>query len=158
MIPIRTILHPTDFSPHSAQALELASALAHDYLAQLVILHVAEPVTAAFDGMVAPQPEGYLDDLYRQLTKVRPQSRDITVEHQLVQGNPAAEIARVARDQPCDLVVMGTHGRTGLGRLLMGSVAEQVVRKASCPVLTVKTPMPRSSLTVEPVVEKAGSV
>ena len=69
----------------------------------------------------------------------------IVVEHRLEEGNPVAEILRVARETHCDLIVMGTHGRTGLAHLLMGSVAEQVVRKAGCHVLVVKTPFPPSS-------------
>ncbi len=65
------------------------------------------------------------------------------VERRLLQGDAAREILGVAKDMKCDLIVLGTHGRTGLGRLLMGSVAEQVVRHASCPVLTVKMPLLR---------------
>ena len=61
------------------------------------------------------------------------------------EGDPATQIVRVAQETRCDLIVLGTHGRTGLGRLLMGSVAEQVLRKAPCPVLTVKTPFPETS-------------
>jgi nucleotide-binding universal stress UspA family protein len=64
----------------------------------------------------------------------------VRVEHRLVAGDPGAEILRAAREEPCDLIVMGTHGRTGLGRVLLGSVAEQVVRRAPCPALTVKAP------------------
>ena len=64
------------------------------------------------------------------------------IDHRLTDGEPYAEILRVAEDDGCDLIVMGTHGRKGLRRLLMGSVAEQVVRQASCPVMTVKTPFP----------------
>jgi nucleotide-binding universal stress UspA family protein len=64
----------------------------------------------------------------------------VNVEHQLKAGDAVAEILSMARHLPCDLIVLGTHGRTGLDRLLMGSVAEQIVRKAPCPVLTVKTP------------------
>jgi nucleotide-binding universal stress UspA family protein len=74
----------------------------------------------------------------------QPQAADVKVplEHQLRQGDPANEILRVAQEIPCDIIVLGMHGRTGLGRLLMGSVAEQVVRRAPCPVLTVKAPFP----------------
>ena len=64
------------------------------------------------------------------------------MEYRVQDGDPVVEILEVTREAPCDLIVMGTHGRTGLGRLLMGSVAEQVLRRASCPVLTVRTPFP----------------
>ena len=149
MTPIRTILHPTDFSPSSESALELAGALARDYGARLVIVHVVEPLAATIDGIVIPQPEQYFEDLRRKLEQVRPLERDIPVQHAFVKGAPVPEILRTIRDEACDLVVMGTHGRTGLGRLLMGSVAEQIIRKASCPVLTVKTPLAARSLNLE---------
>jgi nucleotide-binding universal stress UspA family protein len=73
----------------------------------------------------------------------------------LTDGEPYAEILRVAEDDGCDLIVMGTHGRTGLRRLLMGSVAEQVLRQASCPVLTVKTPFPESVSAPEALAHEA---
>jgi nucleotide-binding universal stress UspA family protein len=63
----------------------------------------------------------------------------------LQEGDPATEILRIAQECKCDLIVMGTHGRTGVARLLMGSVAEHVVRKAECPVLVVKTPLPKTT-------------
>jgi nucleotide-binding universal stress UspA family protein len=68
----------------------------------------------------------------------------VAVEQRLAEGDPAAEILHLATDTGCDMIVLGTHGRTGLDRLLMGSVAEQIVRKAPCPVLTVKAPQSRS--------------
>jgi len=71
-------------------------------------------------------------------------------------AEPPMEILGVAEETKCDLIVMGTHGRTGLGRLLMGSVAEQVVRKATCPVLTVKTPQPQVSSSEGLVAATAG--
>jgi nucleotide-binding universal stress UspA family protein len=77
---------------------------------------------------------------------VQPSDPAVKIEHRLAEGDPAREILRVARETGCDLIVMGTHGWTGLGRLLMGSVAEQVVRKATCPVLTVKTPIPDTAI------------
>src|SRR5262249_33247405 len=86
-----------------------------------------------------PLPENYQEDAKLQLRKIQAPA-EVRVEHRLAEGDAAAEILRVARETNCDLVVMGTHGRKGLGRLLMGSVAEQVVRKAPCPVLTLKTP------------------
>jgi nucleotide-binding universal stress UspA family protein len=77
------------------------------------------------------------------------------VEYRVQHGDPAVEILGVAREASCDLIVMGTHGRTGLGRLLMGSVAEQVVRKAACPVLTIKVPLLSTLASVTGIPEQA---
>jgi nucleotide-binding universal stress UspA family protein len=141
MLPIRTILHPTDFSERSELAFRLACSLARVHGAHLIVLHVAElPMAVAGEGLVMLPPALDLEPLREQLRQIRPEDPKIPVEHRLVQGAAATEILEMAGETKCDLVVMGTHGRTGLGRLLMGSVAEQVVRKASCPVLTVKTP------------------
>ena len=97
-----------------------------------------------------------LEPLRERLQQLRPEDPKILVEHRLVQGGGAEEILQVAQERKCDLIVMGTHGRTGLGRLLMGSVAEQVVRKAACPVLTVKTPQHPASCSEEPATAAAG--
>ena len=143
MLAIQTILHPTDFSERSDFAFRLACALARDYGARLMILHVAEPPTAvAAEGVLMLPPTIDLEPLRERLQQLRPEDPKILVEHCLVHGGAAEEILQVAQERKCDLIVMGTHGRTGLGRLLMGSVAEEIVRKASCPVLTVKTPQP----------------
>ena len=98
-----------------------------------------------------PPPTIDLEPLRERLQQLRPEDQKVLVEHLLVQGGAAEEILQVAQERKCDLIVMGTHGRTGLGRLLMGSVAEQVVRKASCPVLTVKTPQPSMPSHEEPI-------
>jgi nucleotide-binding universal stress UspA family protein len=140
MLAIRRILHPTDFTERSENAFRLACALARDHGASLLVLHVQAPVAIYGDGlMTAPLP-GYTEGLRTQLMGVRAYDPRVTLEHKLVEGDPAGEILQVARETGCDLIVMGTHGRTGLRRMLMGSVAEEVVRKSSCPVLTVKTP------------------
>jgi nucleotide-binding universal stress UspA family protein len=140
MLAIRRILHPTDFSERSEPAFRLACALARDYRASVLVLHVATPFVAYGEGMVSVPPPDFLEGLRDRLQKIRPGDPRVLVEHKLIEGDPATEILRTAREAICDLVVMGTHGYTGLSRLLMGSVAEQVLRKASCPVLTVKTP------------------
>jgi nucleotide-binding universal stress UspA family protein len=150
MLPIRTILHPTDFSSYSDHAFRLACSLARDYGARLVLVHVAElPLIVAGEGVLLVPPVTDLEPLQQRLELVRPEDAAIAVEHRLVQGDPPTEILTLAEQLHCDLIVLGTHGRTGLGRLLMGSVAEQVVRRAPCPVLTVKTPVVRPG-------EKAG--
>jgi nucleotide-binding universal stress UspA family protein len=76
----------------------------------------------------------------------------------VIAAHPAAEILLVAQEIRCDLIVMGTHGRTGLGRMLSGSVAEEVLRRASCPVLTVKTPLPPAQSPEERNAEDPGQV
>jgi len=158
MLAIKMILHPTDFSERSDFAFGLACALARDYGARLHVLHVGSgPVMVPVEGIVPPEPERYQDELTAKLHEMRAEAPDIPVEHQLLfVGDPAAEILRVAQAINSDLIVMGTHGRTGLGRLLMGSVAEQVVRKAACPVLTVKVPQCPPSSAEEPATAAAG--
>jgi nucleotide-binding universal stress UspA family protein len=142
MLSIRTILHPTDFSTNSSYALGLAGSLARDYGARLIILHIATPPAAVYaEGIVLPEPEGYEEELRSQLQRLQPEGLESRTEHCLVRGGAAAEILRVAEEKNCDLIVMGTHGRSGVGRLLLGSVAEQVIRRAPCPVVTVKTPV-----------------
>lgn len=141
MLPVKTVLYATDFSENSALAFRLACALAHDYGARLVILHVAGPALGLYSqGIYLPAPEGTLESLHDQLLQLQPHDRSIVTEHRLEEGEPVPEILTVAKEIKADVVVLGTHGRTGLGRLLMGSVAEQVVRKSTCPVLTVKQP------------------
>jgi nucleotide-binding universal stress UspA family protein len=140
MLPIHTILHPTDFSEHSGSALQMACALARDYRARLIVLHVTvQPTIVYGEGVVPPDPVQVVEEARAYLDRLAiPQG--IPVERRLAEGDPPAEILHVAADSGADLIVMGTHGRTGLERLLMGSVAERVVRKAPCPVLTVRTP------------------
>jgi nucleotide-binding universal stress UspA family protein len=143
MLPIHTILHPTDFSPFSASSFQVACALARDYGARLILVHVREqqPVAAFGEyGAIVPDPVQPLHELQATLDALKPADASFPVETCLVDGDAAQEVVRLARDRHCDLIVMGTHGRTGLGRFLMGSVAELVVRKTACPVLTVKMP------------------
>ena len=141
MLPVRTMVHPADFSERSQYALWLACALARDYGARLIIVHVAAAPTLAYgEGVVPPSPEELRAAAKEQLDRLPVPHAN--VERRLEQGHAATEILRVAQKVNADLIIMGTHGRTGLGRLLMGSVAEQVVRHAPCPVLTVKAPFP----------------
>lgn len=157
MLPVKTILHATDFSENSALAFRLACALAHDYGARLVILHASGPSLELYSqGICLPAPEAMLESLQEQLLKLQPHDRSIVTEHRLEEGEPVPTILTVAKRVGADVIVMGTHGRTGLGRFLMGSVAEQVVRKAQCPVLTVKHPVPAK--TTEPEVEQVAAL
>jgi len=141
MLPIRTILYPTDFSESSRSAFHHACSLARDGGAHLVVLHVMPPpVTFNGEGVLLPPPVQDWDRMQERLQQVTAPDPKVHLEHRLAQGDASSEILWVAKELKCDLMVMGTHGRTGLGRLLMGSVAEQVLRRAPCPVLTVKTP------------------
>jgi len=144
MLVIRTILHPTDFSPGSEYALRLAALLAKEQGAQLFLLHVVGPPQAIgkVGRFAPPVSEATKDRAWERLLQVWPAKPAAHVQHLLAEGDPAAEILRTAREHHCDLIVMGTHGRTGLNRFVLGSVAEQVVRQAGCPVLTIKAPPP----------------
>jgi nucleotide-binding universal stress UspA family protein len=145
MLPIHTILHPTDFSAHSDYAFRLACSIARDHGARVIVLHVVDRPVLAYPGVMTPPPPPVFygeqrDALRQKLEQIKPRAPGVAIEHLLIEANPAAAIVTIAEEQPCDLIVMGTHGRTGLTRLVLGSVAEQVVRSADCPVLTVKTP------------------
>ena len=135
----KTILFPTDFSPASQEALRWATSLARDSGAKLVIVHVEEPPMAYGGGeLYMPSDEGDREQLRRALVQVVPLDAKIPFEHKLLVGDPASAIVETAEKDDADLIVLGTHGRTGLTRLLMGSVAEAVVRRAKCPVVTIK--------------------
>ncbi len=145
MLAMQTILHPTDFSENSRYAFQMACALARDYQATLLLLHVTYPSSDPLSQVPLPESGKTLDSF----PWPRPADPRIRVERQLAEGDFAEEILRLARTRHCDLIVMGTHGRTGLSRLLTGSVAEEVLRKAACPVLAVKAPF-REAGDVEP--------
>jgi nucleotide-binding universal stress UspA family protein len=131
MFTINRILHPTDFSDAARGAFHLACSLARDHGSRLMLLYVAAAPTV-------PHPPGLMQKFQARLDKIVPTSESIQVERRIVEGDPAAVILRVAEETNCDLIVMGTHGRSGLSHLLMGSVAEVVVRKSTCPVLVAK--------------------
>ena len=153
MLTIRRILGPTDFSAGAHSALEYAALLAERFEATLEVLHVWE-YPSAYGPVVAEAvihtDEGRMTvaDLVRtragkQLERVLADlGRRVTIEHhgRLETGDPAQAIIKVAASGGHDLIVMGTHGRTGLSHLFTGSVAEKVVRGAPCPVLTIHVP------------------
>jgi nucleotide-binding universal stress UspA family protein len=150
MTPIKTILHPTDFSVYSQRALEVAGAIARDQGAALVVLHVVPRpgVPAATGKSMGPnEAERYRHELaqYREVMLTRLRRLEvpdggILVEHLAEDGDATERILRTAKDRRCDLIVMGSHGSTGDERALLGSVAEAVSRRAPCPVLTVRLP------------------
>lgn len=133
------ILFATDFSPASEAALKYATALARDSGARLLIVHVEElPTPYAGGEMMLPQPEYPNPEIRKMLEAVVPTDKNVPYEHHLLLGTAAEDIVRIATEEKADLIVIGTHGRTGLKRVLMGSVAEAVMRHAHCPVLTLK--------------------
>jgi nucleotide-binding universal stress UspA family protein len=135
----KRILFATDFSPASDTALKFATALARDSGALLLIAHVEEMPTPYIGGeMYFTQPEYPNPEIRKMLDAVTPSDPSVRFEHKLVMGVAADDIVRLASAENADLLVIGTHGRTGLKRVLMGSVAESVMRLATCPVLTVK--------------------
>jgi nucleotide-binding universal stress UspA family protein len=146
MIRVQNILYATDFSSYSNQAYFHAVALAENHGASLTVLFV---LPTNFGADWTPDAGEDRDYWQRQLEQIRPLDPGIRVQHVLLEGDPATEIVRYAQDADIDLIVMGTHGRSGLERLLMGSVAEKVMREAKCSVLVVK--LPRGV----PVAEKA---
>lgn len=143
-VTIERILCPVDFSEHGIRALRYAVALAAPRAAAIRLLHVVEvpdALFADFDGEVIPPVllRQFQDEASRSLEQTAESLRRSheNVSHCLAVGRPFAEIVQVARDWQADLIVMPTHGRTGLEHVLIGSVAEKVVRKSPCPVLTV---------------------
>jgi nucleotide-binding universal stress UspA family protein len=138
------ILVPTDFSPHAQEAVRYAAGVSHRFDASLTVVHVYD-VTPYVLPETVPLYDTYQlgqlrEEFQRQLETVRQlaeRSGARQVDARLLQGSPFAEILRFAEEQQFGLIVMGTHGRTGLAHLLLGSVTEKVLRKAPCPVLTV---------------------
>jgi nucleotide-binding universal stress UspA family protein len=152
---IRTILFAGDFSACSEDAYRVAAALARDCRARLIVLHIMP--SSEREGRLH-SVGGYRADLENRLCVVYGARRLDRVEYRLQDGEPAAEILRAAQQDACDLIVMGTHGRTGLNRLLLGSVTEAVLRKAVCPVLTVRVAIPISLAADKELRKRAGEV
>ena len=146
MFEIRTILHPTDFSEACAYALHLASALARGQGARLIVLHVTETFTSASTAGEDPATHHLKlkrkEVLWERLRLLQAPDPELHLEHQLVEGDPATEILRAAREMSSDLIMMGLHGRTGIEYLLTGSIVERVMRDSPCPVLLMKPPGP----------------
>jgi nucleotide-binding universal stress UspA family protein len=153
---IRTLLHPTDFSERAHLAYQLAYSLARNQGARLIVLHVVAPLASYGEKLAWQQRNGRPAQVYQSLCSLQATDSRVVIEHRLTDGDPQTEILRVARETDCDLIVMGTHGRTGSGRQLMGSVAEQVVGTAPCPVLIVKIPLPQSQVRGDSVADSVG--
>jgi nucleotide-binding universal stress UspA family protein len=144
---IRSILFPTDFSECGNFALSYATSLARTFGAKIICVNVIEPIvpTVGYTGMsealpIADISEQLEDSAERELPKLAEcdECAGVDIEELIVHGEAATEIVRVAKEREVDLIVIASHGRTGLGRILFGSTAEAVVRHATCPVLVVK--------------------
>ena len=141
---ITRILVPTDFSPPSDKALACGLALAGAFDAAIHLLHVVEVAAGAEALTVHYESQLLVKDVERmaweELQRLMPQAdqKRARAELDVESGSPLDEILRYAREHAIDLIVMGTHGRTGLSHLIIGSVAEHVVRSAPCPVMTVR--------------------
>jgi nucleotide-binding universal stress UspA family protein len=147
--PIRIVLHPIDFSGSSRPALDVARALAQSHRARLVLLHSEPAGLGPERAELAPLQE--------------PSDRaglHVTVETRFGPGEPVTEILQATRDLHCDLIVLGSHGRIGFPRFMLGSVAESVIREAPCLTLVVKgAPVASPSLKAEdhPVAQRSGA-
>ncbi len=146
MINLNRILLPTDFSDYAKTASNYAYALTEQFGSELHLLHVVQDLVAMVPepGLAFPPPGDYMVELQESAERALDQllERDWTQGKSIVkstrQGPPFLEIIRYAKENEIDLIVLGTHGRSGLAHALLGSVAEKVVRKAPCPVLTVR--------------------
>ena len=143
-VTLERILVPVDFSDCSLDALEYAAVVAQQAKASLLLLHVLEPVSYGLDFTLG---HGRTREQVREIWTKRLEElasslrvRQVPVESQLRGGLPADSILDSARTLPCDLIVMGTHGRRGISHAFSGSVAEAVLRKALCPVIAVRSP------------------
>jgi nucleotide-binding universal stress UspA family protein len=146
-MPIRAVLAPTDFSRHAERAVRIACGLAEKFGASLHLLHVMPDVIAPVGpdpSLVTALPAEYYTDMEREsldaLSKLIDDSwgRPKSLETAVLWGDAVDGITSYAKEHDIDLIVVSTHGRTGLSHVLMGSVAERIVRESPCPVLTIR--------------------
>ena len=148
MIEMKQILMPTDFSPFAAHALKYAASFAQEYGAKLYVLHVIEDLAhvSYFEVFQVPMPATFMQDVEAkaraEMDKLMadPMLEGIEKESIIRRGVPFVEILTAAGELKVDLITIATHGRTGLQQVLFGSTAEKVVRKAPCPVLSIRHP------------------
>jgi nucleotide-binding universal stress UspA family protein len=141
---VQHVLVPIDFSATADRALAYAIALAQQLQARLTLLHVLDLTPVTMDEMTPGMTATYLDDLETdaqhllQASREQVQRAGLQGESLLVQGTPTQTIVDTAGERGVDLIIMGTHGRTGLAHVFLGSVAEHVIRQAPCPVLVMR--------------------
>jgi nucleotide-binding universal stress UspA family protein len=130
MLPVKTLLHPTDLTEASDYAFDLACQIARLRGAKVVVLHVVPPPNRRSTEVVIGNP----------LAGFREIAPDVPINARVEKGDPAGVILRMAEEMKCDLIVMGVHGRTGLSRWLTRHVVDEVVQRAACAVLTMRSP------------------
>jgi nucleotide-binding universal stress UspA family protein len=130
MVPVKTVLHPTDLTMASRRAFDLACQIARDGDARIVALHVVPPTNSYSAEVVFGNP----------LAGLREIAPEVTIDTRIERGDPAGVILRVAEEIKCDLIVIGTHGRTGPSHWLTGHISDKVVRRARCGVLALPYP------------------
>lgn len=136
MIHIRTILHCTDFSETARQAWYVSQVLARDHSAKLVLIHVGESGTYSFETKSTTADQ--VDSVHSRLRSMAEEVSNLHVSYEETTGKPGPAIVDAAQRWNADLIVMGTHGQTGSDQMIVGSVAEYVVRNAQCAVMTLK--------------------
>lgn len=149
MFPVKKILCPTDFSEPSNEGLRVANQLANHFSAEVILVHVVSPIQvypSSPGGVAGLEISTYLEEMTMVSQKSLEEmaknkiSSNLKVKTVVLQGNPADEIVNLAESEKVDMIVTATHGWTGWRRFIFGSVAEKVVRSASCPVLTAPAP------------------
>lgn len=151
MVSWNRILVPTDFSETSAAAVRQGVELARTCGAGLILLHVGDAAREVATEFPLGLDASLLDAERERLLKVLPprDQADVHPEFVMSAGTPAVEIVRCAQEREVDVIVMGTHGRGGVSHLILGSVAEQVIRTAPCPVLVVRNTTAADGVTVD---------
>lgn len=153
MLPFKKVLCPTDFSEPACEAVSAAGEVANAFSAGLVLVHVVEPLSTLpavsaeggpYEFNVAAYEQALVSSAAERLhqTALKRLPKNLKVVERVVQGPVAAQIVEVAKEEGADLIVISTHGATGIRHLLLGSVAEKVVRLATCPVLTIHCSAP----------------
>jgi nucleotide-binding universal stress UspA family protein len=137
MLAVKTLLYPTDFTLASRHAFDLACQIARDRGARVVALHVVPPPNRHQAEVVVGNPLAGLHEI----------ASDVPMDTRVEKGDPAGVILRTAEEMKCDLIVMGTHGRTGPSGWLSRHVADEVVQRAACPVVTMRCPFPEQGLS-----------
>ena len=145
MIKLKKVLVPTDFSDSARHAFTYGVSFAREYKAELVLLHVVENLTVGYASDLFPVPmaevfqeiSGYARTELAKLAEEAKQ-KGVATSDVVAQGKPSAEIIRYAAENGVDMIVLGTHGKGMLDQALFGSTTERVVRRAPCPVLTVR--------------------
>ncbi len=152
MTAIRKILVPTDFSAHADEAFRVAHSLAGAVGAEVVLFHVTKPPAVVSEGgrFLADPGQGTGANLWDRFHQTQANDPKVRVGHEVIVADRpgATHILEILNKLGCDLIVMGTHGHSWLKHLLCGSVTEEVVRRARCPVMVVKAPAHQAALPV----------